>query len=148
MEYFDYPPKIKFECTKCGICCGDINRKERHILAFKSEVEKIARHINQDISTFSKRDSNCPPYAHELKKVDGKCFFLKTNLCSIYSFRPLICRFYPFELLPNSNSAHRFDYTLECPGIGVGEELRASYFRRLFRLARVRFEFAGCSGSS
>ncbi len=30
-----------------------------------------------------------------LKNVDGKCFFLKDDRCSIYEYRPLGCRFYP-----------------------------------------------------
>ena len=30
-----------------------------------------------------------------LKNVDGKCFFLKDDRCSIYEHRPLGCRFYP-----------------------------------------------------
>jgi Fe-S-cluster containining protein len=30
-----------------------------------------------------------------LKNVDGKCFFLKEKMCSIYENRPQGCRFYP-----------------------------------------------------
>ncbi len=30
-----------------------------------------------------------------LRNVDGKCYFLKNGLCSIYEHRPLGCRFYP-----------------------------------------------------
>lgn len=30
-----------------------------------------------------------------LRNVDGKCFFLRDGLCTIYEHRPLGCRFYP-----------------------------------------------------
>ena len=148
MDHFDCPQGVKFECIKCGICCGDTNEKKRHVLAFRYEVEKIASFTCQDISNFSQRISDCSPYEYELRKIDGKCIFLERNLCTIYSFRPLICKFYPFELLPKVSSKLKFNYTLECPGIGVGEEIDINYFRGLFRLARVRFGLTRGSGSS
>ncbi len=30
-----------------------------------------------------------------LKNVDGKCYFLKNGMCSVYEHRPLGCRAYP-----------------------------------------------------
>jgi len=147
MKNFDCPSGVKFHCIKCGMCCGDTESKTRHVLALRSEVEKIANSTQRDILEFSQRVSNCLPYEHELKKTNGKCIFLKENLCTIYLIRPLICRFYPFELLPSQDSMHKFNYTAECPGIGMGEELGLTYFRRLFRLARARLGLVGASGS-
>ena len=142
MPGFDYTSGIRFECLKCGICCGDTSKKLRHILALETEVEKIATVTGQNILKFSERVESREPYAYELKKSGGKCVFLQNNLCTVYLYRPLICRFYPFELLPELDSTHRFDYTTECPGIGIGKEKDATYFRRLYRLARARFGLA------
>jgi len=54
------------------------------------------------------------------KTEDGRCIFLKGDSCSIYSIRPLICKFYPFELRRTGKGRFIFTYTDECPGIGGG----------------------------
>ena len=60
--------------------------------------------INFISSSYTIRDYNGDKlykdsYSYEMKKnKKGKCFFLKENQCCIYEFRPIICRFYPFEL--------------------------------------------------
>jgi Fe-S-cluster containining protein len=64
---------------------------------------------------------------------DRKCVFLEDKLCRIYSIRPLVCRFYPFELRIVGNSRHWFAYTEECPGTGKGEKLTRKYYENLYR---------------
>jgi len=54
------------------------------------------------------------------KTEDGGCIFLKGNSCSIYSIRPLIGKFYPFELKRTGKGRFIFAYTDECPGSGGG----------------------------
>jgi Fe-S-cluster containining protein len=80
------------------------------------------------------------PYSYEMKKTaeDGKCVFLEKNHCAIYSMRPLICRFYPFELKIAANQKHKFRYTDECPGMGKGKMLGKNYFGKLLQLARAK----------
>lgn len=83
------------------------------------------------------------------KKPDGKCVFLKNNQCIIYAQRPLICRFYPFELKTAENGVHTFTVTVECPGVlsldttKGGNVLDECYFKRLLRLARGELGFDG-----
>jgi Fe-S-cluster containining protein len=73
------------------------------------------------------------------KTSEGKCVFSKENQCTIYSLRPLICRFYPFELkLGNDKELYVFDFTLECPGVGRGRDFNEEDFERLFELAQER----------
>jgi Fe-S-cluster containining protein len=71
------------------------------------------------------------------KTEEGKCVFLENNCCTIYTARPLICRFYPFELTAHDGK-HTFLYTTECPGINKGFMLSKNYFRKLLRLAHAR----------
>jgi Fe-S-cluster containining protein len=66
---------------------------------------------------------------------EGKCIFLEGAGCSIYAIRPLVCRFYPFELTTVKNGKICFLYTGECPGIGRGKRLEREYFKNLFNLA-------------
>jgi Fe-S-cluster containining protein len=136
---FNYPAAVHFQCTKCGICCGDTKEKTRHILLLKTEAEQITTTTTQPTSKFTIKIKDKTPYNYEMKKTEnGKCIFLKNNCCTIYSARPLICRFYPFELKITHNGKHTFLYTTECPGINKGPMLSKNYFRKLFRLARAK----------
>jgi Fe-S-cluster containining protein len=80
------------------------------------------------------------PYRYEMKKNEqGKCFFLKDNQCQIYSKRPLICRFYPFELKYDHDlNIYVFNFTLECPEIGKGKVLTRKDFEELFIAAKQK----------
>ena len=137
---FDYPVKMRFRCVKCGICCGDTKEKTRHIILLKIEAEKITEITSQPVSNFAVKIKDKMPYVYEIKKTaeDGKCVFLENNLCTIYLFRPLICRFYPFELKILHSGKYTFLFTEECPGINKGRILSESYFREMFRLAHAK----------
>jgi Fe-S-cluster containining protein len=138
---FDYPATVRFRCIKCGICCGDTKEKTRHILLLRTEAEQIATATLQSISKFAVKHKGKAPYSYEMKKrtKDGKCVFLENNCCTIYSLRPLICRFYPFELKNAQSGKYSFLYTDECPGINTGRMLNEEYFRKMFRLARAKY---------
>ena len=137
---FEYPAAVRFRCIKCGTCCGNTQKKIRHILLLSTEAEQIAAATSQQISEFAVEVEDKTPYSYEMKKTaeDGKCVFLEKNHCTIYSLRPLICRFYPFEFKIAANQKHSFLYTDECPGIGKGKMLGKNYFRKLFKLARTK----------
>jgi Fe-S-cluster containining protein len=137
---FTHPVNLRFECIKCGLCCGDTEKKTRHILLLKGETEKIALQTGQPGTVFSVEAEGKHPYVYEMKKSsEGKCVFLKDNRCSIYPKRPLICIFYPFELkFEEDKNAHAFDFTLECPGINQGILLEKDDFKKLFETAQER----------
>ena len=137
---FEYPAAVRFRCIKCGTCCGNTQERIRHVLLLSTETEQIAAATSQPISEFAVKVEGKVPYSYEMKKTaeDGKCVFLKKNHCTIYSLRPLICRFYPFELKIAANQKHEFLYTDECPGISKGKMLGKNYFRKLFQLARTK----------
>ena len=140
---FEYPVAIRFRCIKCGMCCGDTKEKTRHILLLKSEAEQVSKATSQPILKFAVKTLGNEPYEFEMKKKmeDGKCLFLKNDHCTIYSVRPLICRFYPFELNSHGGNYH-FLFTKECLGIGKGKLLGEGYFKKLFRLALDRLKGA------
>lgn len=137
---FTCPNNVLFECSKCGLCCGDTQQKTRHILVLESEANAIATATSLPKQAFTKQITDKNPYCYEMKKSsEGKCFFLKDNQCSIYKLRPLICRFYPFELKFNSDKdQHVFDFTVECPGISKGRIIARKDFEALFLLAQER----------
>ncbi len=135
---FQYPKGTRFICLKCGLCCGDTPKKLRHPLLLCEEAERIVAFVGKPVSEFAAQVEGKEPYTFDMKKVEGKCVFLADNKCTIYSVRPLICRFYPFELKPAENGQHAFHPTDECPGLGKGRELLEEHFRKLFRLAQKR----------
>ncbi|MCL5949671.1 MAG: hypothetical protein M1490_04260, partial [Candidatus Bathyarchaeota archaeon] len=58
---------------------------------------------------------------------------------SIFMSRPLICRFYPFELkFDPDKDQHVFDFTVECPGITKGKMMTRKDFEALFLQAKER----------
>ncbi len=106
----------------------------------ESEAEAISAQTGRPIEDFADEISGTAPYIYEMKKPqDSKCFFLENNRCLIYGSRPLICRFYPFELKFSSDSGkYVFSYTFECPTIGKGKALAKKDFDELFALANER----------
>jgi Fe-S-cluster containining protein len=135
---FTYPAKVHFNCYQCGLCCGDTKQKTRHILILEAEAKRVASQTSRDIADFSFQIGSKFPFAYEMKKTNmGKCIFLKENQCTIYLARPLICRFYPFELkFDKDKQLHVFNFTHECPGIGQGKDFSCIDFERLFDLAQ------------
>ncbi len=134
---FSYPDNVQFECNRCGLCCGDTKQKTRNILLLDSEVKAISLETCLVPSEFANETPDKAPYCYEMKKNNaGKCYFLRDNQCSIYELRPLICRFYPFELKFSADQdTHVFSFTLECPAIGKGKQLTRRDFEALFALA-------------
>ena len=137
---FTHPFNVQFECNRCGLCCGDNKQKSRHILLLEAEAKNIASYSSKLLTDFSVEINYISPFSYEMKKTnEGKCVFLKENGCSIYPLRPLICMFYPFELKFNENKQlHIFNFTFECPGIGIGKEFDEKDFEQLFILAQKK----------
>ena len=145
---FEYPASVRFRCVKCGICCGDTEEKNRRILLLPQEAEQIEKTALQSTERFAVKINGVEPYNYEMKKrvEDGKCIFLENDRCTIYAARPLICRFYPFELKSSCDGRYSFLFTEECPGIGKGGILGKDYFRKIFRLACAKHrQVAGSS---
>ena len=132
---FSYPEDVRFRCTGCGIYCGDTEERVRRILLLNVDVERIAEATQKSIEEFAKKTRGREPYVYEMVKTgeEGKCIFLENERCTIYPSRPLICRFYPFELRVARNGRREFLYTTECPGIGKGKKLTENYFKKLLR---------------
>lgn len=139
---FDYPNRIRFQCIRCALCCGDTKTRVRRILLLKNEAERISEGTSKPITEFAFRVDHREPYAFEMIKTDndGKCFFLRDKTCSVYALRPLVCRFYPFQLGIAEGGKYKFSHSEECPGIGEGRQLKERFFEDLFQNARVQLD--------
>jgi hypothetical protein len=136
-QAFSYPRDVCFECTRCALCCGDTKSRTRHVLLLREEAQTISKAVLQAVEAFAVEIKGQEPYAYEMKKTaeEGKCLFLEGRNCIVYELRPLVCRFYPFELRAKKDGKHRFFYTQECPGIGKGKKLERNHFEQLFKRA-------------
>ena len=131
---FEYPQHVSFECDRCGLCCGDTEYRSRWIVLLEGEAIRISEMNFLGLDEFAEKIEGFEPYVYRMRKTEErKCVFLEDDSCSIYQIRPLICRFYPFELKNPGKNRYVFDYTDECPGIGKGLQLKKAFFEQLFR---------------
>jgi hypothetical protein len=132
---FDYPRQVYFACERCALCCGDTEQRIRSVFLLGIEADRIARKTFRNIGEFAEKLQGFGLYVYVMRKTDlGKCIFLRENVCTIYQARPLVCRFYPFELNLEGDK-YVFAYTRECPGIGKGSRVKKEYLRILFEMA-------------
>jgi Fe-S-cluster containining protein len=104
----------------------------------ESEAKKIREKTLHSFADFASRIEGHAPYAYEIRKKKGTCVFLDEASCAIYSYRPLVCRFYPFELKNKERGGYVFSYTNECPGIGRGKRLTRKDFQESLNEAKDR----------
>jgi Fe-S-cluster containining protein len=138
---FLYPKNLRFECNCCAVCCGNTKEKTRHILLLENEAQEISEQTKLDIDTFCSTISDKSPYMFEMNLSNGKCPFLKPDgCCNIYNYRPMICRFYPFELkFDEEQQTYVFTATSECPALNQnGKRLTQIDFKLLFWLAEKK----------
>jgi Fe-S-cluster containining protein len=107
----------------------------------KNEANRISQKTSRNVEEFTEEIEGFRPYIYTMKKTkEGKCVFLKEDLCTIYPMRPLICRFYPFEFKSDRNNRYIFTCTDECPGVGEGPKIDGKFFDALFRRLKKQVE--------
>ncbi|MGF3522108.1 MAG: YkgJ family cysteine cluster protein [Candidatus Bathyarchaeia archaeon] len=151
----EYPKAVVFKCSHCGVCCGDTDQKTRHILLTEKDARRISQFTRQPIRKFAYPVEGKSPYLYEMRKNAGtkKCLFHQNSQCKIYSCRPLICRFYPFQLTEEQGK-YTFKLTSECPevhtldALSEGEILGERYFRQLLKVAFDELSPAGNTAAS
>jgi hypothetical protein len=82
---------VKIDCRKesgyCGICCHNTEMP-----LTEEDIKRISS-LGYKAEDFTVRKD-----VMKLRNIDGRCYFLENNRCSIYEFRPAGCRIYPFVL--------------------------------------------------
>ncbi|MEM2089344.1 MAG: YkgJ family cysteine cluster protein [Thermoproteota archaeon] len=123
-------PNIRFECVLCEKCCIQDDKNRRQIVLTVKDVEEISNKTGLKTEDFSNENYD-EKYPFIMKLVEGRCFFLEAGgKCSIYSSRPLVCRFYPF-VMQKVGGKYVFHADPSCPGLGKGEYLDRKYFEKL-----------------
>ncbi len=129
----DYVPDIRksgFSCVRCGWCCREnfsiriikgILRPSNAISIFPDDIRRIMKgtglmwdDVTQPDIYSCLSDGDCI-YAIGwlLRRNDaGDCVFYRDGACTIYEFRPMICRCYPFFM------GERGVEVMHCEGLG------------------------------
>ena len=136
MEFrdFSYPTGVKYRCVRCARCCRDTEKRVRNILVNANDLKTIASRTRLKVEEFSDPVEGQGDFPRSIKKIKGRCVFLRGNVCRIYTDRPLICNFYPF-FLERLDDSFRFGFDADCPGIGEGREMTRDFFAVLLAIA-------------
>lgn len=152
-------PKVRFKCTLCGECCRRywITVTLDDLLAIYANLSlkpsQVAALYNSNMAS----DWNAPRirlgngqyYLVLRKRMDGSCIFNEWRggkmICTIHSFKPLTCRFYPFIYSWRDDVLYFEVYSKAvgyCPGIGKGPIVNLTpeaKYAELSRIAKERF---------
>ena len=98
-----YKENIRFKCRRHATFCCKLGGPK----LTEKDIERIVRagHKAKDFFVpFKGGPESSPTFFGSLKSLeDGSCVFLRFNSrkgnygCSIYAFRPALCRLYPFD---------------------------------------------------
>jgi Fe-S-cluster containining protein len=93
-DFVDIDDGIRWDCIKCGKCCGNVFSQTWLDAALKDQIgdpmDDYCRHLDR-----------------------------KDNLCHIHHSRPNICRGYPF-ILRKDRDHYKLQVHSKCPGLGQG----------------------------
>ncbi len=119
-----------FSCMRCGWCCrenfniritSEISRPSNAISVFPDDIRRIIKGSGMKWDDIAQPDVySCLSDGDKiiaigwlLRRNDkDECVFYRENECTIYEYRPMICRCYPFFL-----GEHGVD-VMHCKGLG------------------------------
>lgn len=133
---FCSPSGLRWTCTQCGRCCRDLENRERRILLLNEDIERIRASGTFDFCDIVDEF----PFNGIMKKEDDRCIFYAEGKCKIYHDRALLCEMYPFWVERNGE-LFIINADDECAGIGEGELLGESFFKRLLVSALKQMDY-------
>ncbi len=92
---------LRFACSSCGLCCTlspvSLLPHEDIALRFLANTYNLKYKSSPGYKMYDEISGLNLAFSYVMELVDGKCTFLKNNLCLIHDVaKPLICRSYPF----------------------------------------------------
>jgi uncharacterized protein len=117
-----YAHGVRFGCSRCSLCCrfesgfvwlsrNDLSALSTGLGISKDEtVRRFCRVV--DLAGFRQLSL--------AEQSNKDCIFWREGSCSVYEFRPLQCRSFPFWSHQLVSEESWRESGKECPGIGVG----------------------------
>ncbi len=107
MELRFFRKDLKFKCQRCAVFCCRLGEPVLNV----KDLQRLRQSGTKEENYGKSKKDNVGICLKETE--NGSCVFLeyddefKQHACSVYGFRPTLCRLYPFE------------FTLTGPGMGV-----------------------------
>jgi uncharacterized protein len=113
---------LRFECLRCSNCC---RHAPGFVFLIKKDLERLICATRLDLGTFLNRycrEVNISGFHRVslIEKENYDCVFWEQDGCSVYRYRPMQCRSYPFWSgnLVSQRAWERLKSS--CPGVGKG----------------------------
>ena len=89
--------ELRFECTKCGLCCTT-RGEYAYVYLNPAELRRIAAYLGIGAAEFRRRYTKRDEYGWtQLSFAAESCVFLdERGRCSVHPVRPTQCRTFPF----------------------------------------------------
>lgn len=114
-----------FSCRCCGACCTESDPGSNRVMVGPDEIREIMKATELSFAQIAEpyperiNDGNRDyTFGWILRQKKNHCMFLLNNRCTIYEFRPWICRTYPFVLDDNTLHIH------PCSGLQTNQETK------------------------
>jgi len=119
-----YKRNLRFKCRRCArFCCrlGGANLSEKDA----QRLKEAGYATDNFLKPITRRENNSVLETESRLKErdDGSCIFLRFNTelkiyeCSIYDFRPVLCRIYPFEFDGIDSNSFMLKFIPCCKGL-------------------------------
>ena len=138
MEEKFYKDGLRFECQRCSACC---RHEPGYVFLSKTDLKDLSGNLGISEKEF------CEKYCRKVdiggfsrislkEKSNYDCIFWENGGCSVYNFRPLQCRTYPFWRPYLESEEDWNTLGASCPGVNKGgihpkEEIEEKLARRL-----------------
>ncbi len=97
-----YSRRDRFKCMMCGTCC-----RFKHIQLTSEDIIRLEAAGKKD---FFKNQNG----EKSLKRVRGRCVFVKDDKCTVHEIRPTVCRSFPFFKIYGIGYAQKSSF---CPAL-------------------------------
>jgi Fe-S-cluster containining protein len=117
-----YKDGLRFGCVRCSNCC---RHTPGYVFLVEKDIKRLLTGTGLELQSFLER------FCREIvlsgihrislkEKENYDCIFWEKDGCSVYRFRPMQCRSYPFWS-GNLYSRHAWEQLKDsCPGVGRG----------------------------
>lgn len=123
---FSFDKAYRFQCVRCAKCCY-----QETLSITQNDYNRMKQFLGSKGARVRKNSSKSYPY--EMESL-GACPFLKGDLCSIYSRRPVVCRAFPltFSFL---SDGQLYVNLIHCKGVGLndGKQVDESFVTEVVR---------------
>ena len=112
---------LKFKCQRCAVFCCKLGgpalsaKDHQRLKQAEAKQENILQPAKDDgeFRLKEKEDGSCALLEHDAKSG--------LHACSVYYFRPSLCRLYPFEFTPTGPNTGKLSVIPICNGLNAAD---------------------------